>query len=150
MHFLTGRVCAGNLSASNRFQHFPVTLTSENPIFIAFGRIAAFLWTSYSDSGIILRMVFLINIFAGVFGVVTARNRHAGGDPLPPQFYQTKPFVMLRKSYLCGTGISSCVDYRKMTNGFVFVILMPNRITLRASKRREAVLRLPKALGFWK
>ena len=25
---------------------------------------------------------------------------------------------------------------------------MPNRITLRASKRREAVLRLPKALGF--
>jgi hypothetical protein len=29
-------------------------------------------------------MVFLINIFAGVFGVVTARNRHAGGDPLPP------------------------------------------------------------------
>src|SRR6266404_8645988 len=31
---------------------------------------------------------------------------------------------------------------------FQFVMLMPKRITLRASKRREAVLRLPKALGF--
>jgi hypothetical protein len=32
---------------------------------------------------------------------------------------------------------------------FQFVLLMPIRITLRASKRREAVSRLPKALGFF-
>ena len=81
----------------------------------------AFLWTSYSDSGIILGMDVLIDIFAGVFGVATARNRHPGGTPLPPRFYQTKPFVMLRKSYLCGTGRRGYVDYRKMTNGFVFL-----------------------------
>jgi hypothetical protein len=37
-----------------------------------------------------------------------------------PRFYQTKPFVMLKKSYLCGTRRMGCVDYRKMTNGFVF------------------------------
>jgi hypothetical protein len=35
-------------------------------------------------------------------------------------FCETKPFVMLRKSYLCGMGRMGYVDYRKMTNGFVF------------------------------
>jgi len=66
-------------------------------------------------------MDVLIGIFAGVFGLATARNRHTDGTPLPPRFYQTKPVVMLRKSYLYGTGRRSCVDYRKMTTGFVFL-----------------------------
>jgi hypothetical protein len=66
-------------------------------------------------------MDVLIDIFAKVFGVATARNWHTDGTPLPPRFYQTKPFVMLGKSYLCGTGRSGCIDYRKMTNGFVFL-----------------------------
>src|ERR1017187_10253628 len=43
------------------------------------------------------------------------------GGPQNPRFCETKPFVMLRKSYLCGTGRRSYVDYRKMTNGFVFL-----------------------------
>src|SRR5882724_8577719 len=36
------------------------------------------------------------------------------------RFCETKPFVMLRESDLCGTGRRSCADYREMTNGFVF------------------------------
>src|SRR6266404_1729360 len=37
------------------------------------------------------------------------------------RFCETKPFVMLRESDLCGTGRRSCADYREMTNGFVSV-----------------------------
>ena len=66
-------------------------------------------------------MDVLIDIFAGVFGVATARNRHPGGTPLPPRFYQTKPFVMLAKWHLYFWERVGCVDYRKMTNGFVFL-----------------------------
>jgi len=40
---------------------------------------------------------------------------------LPPRFYQTKPFVMLKKMHLYGSGRMGCIDYRKMTNGFVFL-----------------------------
>ena len=48
-----------------------------------------------------------------------ALKRH-NAMSVPPRFYQTKPVVMLRKSYLYGTGRGSYVDYRKMTTGFVF------------------------------
>jgi hypothetical protein len=38
----------------------------------------------------------------------------------PPHFYQTKPFVMLKKKHLYGSERIGYVDYRKMTTGFVF------------------------------
>jgi hypothetical protein len=38
-----------------------------------------------------------------------------------PRFYQTKPFVMLRKQHLCDSERMGCIHYRKMTNGFVFL-----------------------------
>ena len=45
-----------------------------------------------------------------------------GCDPgtTPPHFYQTKPFVMLKETHLYGSERIRYVDYRKMTNGFVF------------------------------
>ena len=50
----------------------------------------------------------------------SARAATGEGRPIPPRFYQTKPVVMLRKSYLCGARRMGYVDYRKMTTGFVF------------------------------
>ena len=65
-------------------------------------------------------MDVLIDIFAEVFGVATARNRHAGGTPPTPRFYQTKPVVIWANGGLSICGGGHCVDYRKMTTGFVF------------------------------
>ena len=45
-----------------------------------------------------------------------------------------------------GKGVG-CVEIIFQSGSFQFVMLMPIRITLWASKRHEAVLRLPKALG---
>src|ERR1035438_9105726 len=44
-----------------------------------------------------------------------------------PRFYQTKPVVMLANSQLTHVNSGSYVDYRKMTNGFVFSKLAPYR-----------------------
>ena len=52
--------------------------------------------------------------------------------------------------------ISAAICYaikirRNESGSFQFVMLVPTRITLRASKLREAVLHLPKVLGLeWK
>ena len=39
----------------------------------------------------------------------------------PPRFYQTKPFVMLAKLHSYSSERMGYEDYRKMTNGFVFL-----------------------------
>jgi hypothetical protein len=60
----------------------------------------------------------------------TRRRKDTGGTPAPlpgreggPQnmrFCETKPIVMLGKLHLYGLWRRSWIDYRKMTNGFVF------------------------------
>src|ERR1039458_8154737 len=62
----------------------------------------------------------------GIFGRDPSTRRQSavatrgGTGHHTPRFYQTKPIVMLGKTYLCGTRRMGCVDYRKMTTGFVF------------------------------
>src|SRR5882724_8508816 len=43
------------------------------------------------------------------------------GSPLNTPFCETKPFVMLEKWHLYGSERRGCIDYEKMTNGFVSV-----------------------------
>jgi len=43
------------------------------------------------------------------------------GGPQNPRFCETKPFVMLNKTHLYHSERMGCADYRKMTNGFVFL-----------------------------
>ena len=47
--------------------------------------------------------------------------RATTGEGAPLRFYQTKPFVMLKKLHLYYSERMGCADYRKMTNGFVFL-----------------------------
>src|ERR1035437_8444076 len=43
------------------------------------------------------------------------------GGPQKPAICETQPFVMLKKPHLYGSERRGCIDYRKMTNGFVFL-----------------------------
>src|SRR6266404_9144579 len=55
----------------------------------------------------------------GIFGQSPSTRLRARG-PQKHAFCDTKPFVMLTKWHLYGAERRSCVDCRKMTNGFVF------------------------------
>ena len=53
------------------------------------------------------------------FDFAQGDNRRRRGRT--PRFYQTKPFVMLKKMHLYWSERKGCADYRKMTNSFVFL-----------------------------
>src|ERR1700690_3974552 len=55
--------------------------------------------------------------FGGQVGALFSR----GGEGTPtPRFYQTKPVVKLANGAVSTCDAVCCVDYRKMTTGFVF------------------------------
>src|ERR1019366_5799287 len=57
------------------------------------------------------------------------------GGPQKPAFCETKPFVMLKKTHLYDSERMGCADYRKMTNGFVFLEMRtPERTRTRLTR----------------
>ena len=59
-----------------------------------------------------------LSAFAKATARLAAVRRSGERENMP--FCETKPFVMLKELHLYGSERNSCIDYRKMTNGFVF------------------------------